>query len=175
MPRQLNQNRRADAASCKMSLSANGSPMPEQEYKRKLRSYSLTGPTVRAALDFATKTSCFHLGSDFQGLSVDELREKAIAMFEAREVNATTMSTITPENEFARQPFVVVFRPMANGFEPTVEINIKSIADLNARAKLYKVDATAYAGTLSPKSKTSKTTGAAPGKRDRWREPGGPI
>lgn len=128
--------------------------MPGPRYKRTEITYEPTGPVARAALDLATKSIFFHnFGTDSHLLPVDELRKMAIALFEDRKVASAIFSKVTPKTEHARQPFIITFTPMANGYAPTVEIEIKSVEALRTQAKLYKADATAYAGTRKPKSK----------------------
>jgi hypothetical protein len=126
--------------------------MPGPDFKRSETTYVPTGPTVRAALDFATKTPCFKgFGAAYAGWSADEMRKVAIGLFEDRKVTSATFSFVTPEMENYRQLFVITFTPLANGYAPTVEIEIKSVEELRTKAKLYKSDATAYAGTRKPK------------------------
>ncbi len=64
-----------------------------------------------------------------------------------------TFSTILPKVETARQPFIITFTPMENGCASTVEIDIESVDELRAKAKMYKADATAYSGIRKPKIK----------------------
>ena len=126
--------------------------MPSPRYKRTEITYEPTGPTVRAALDFAMKEPCFKgFGAAYHGWSADEMRKVAIALFEDRKVTSATFSSVTSEMENYRQPFVITFTPLANGYAPTVEIEIRSVEALRTQAKLYKADATAYAGTRKPK------------------------
>lgn len=128
--------------------------MPGLNYKRTEITYEPTGPIARAALDLANKPNCFHnFGTDSHLLDVDELRKMAIALFEDRKVASATFSKVTPKTEHAKQPFMITFTPMTNGYSPRVEIDVKSVDELRAQAKLYASDATAYSGTRKPKRK----------------------
>lgn len=134
--------------------------MPSPNLKRTKTSYAPTGPTVRAALEFATKSHHFKdFGSVYSGWPVDEMRKAAIALLEDRKVAAATFSFVTPEIENCRQPFIITFTPLANGNAPRVEIDIKSVDALRTQAKLYKSDSTAYAETRKPKRKGRRLDG----------------
>jgi hypothetical protein len=128
--------------------------MPGPRYKRTDIKYEPTGPVARAALDFASEAACFkNFGANGHGLPADELRKLAIALFEDRQVASATLSKVTPKTEHARQPFTITFKPTANGYVPKIEIEIKSVKDLQTQAKLYKADSTAYSGTRKPKAR----------------------
>ncbi|WP_426105451.1 hypothetical protein [Massilia sp. TSP1-1-2] len=127
--------------------------MDIQKYKRINRAYSPHGNTVRAALDFATSIVCFHRFEPARGMPLEELRRKAIERFDDRQVVSATFSMVSPEGEEARQPFRIIFTSMADGHVPIVEVNIKSVVELRARAKLYRRDASAYSEVRKPRRK----------------------
>lgn len=129
--------------------------MNTSKLRRIERSYSPTGPMVRAALDFVAKWGVYHgFGPDFNELTQEGKAHAALQMFEARQVINATFSMCMPEREGCRQPFVITFAPRANGFSPEAKVDVESVAELRAQAKLYPRDSSAYSPIRKPRRKS---------------------
>jgi len=130
-------------------------------WKRVKRSYSTTGPMVRAALDFVAKWGNFvNFGREFDALPREEQLQRAVEIFEDRKVLKAEFDMAVPDDGHCIHKFKITFAPKADGVSPTAMVNVERVAELRAQAKLYPRDASAYRGVRKLRSKAKAIDGA---------------
>lgn len=129
--------------------------------KRVKRSYSTTGPMVRAALDFVGKWGKFaNFGREFDALPREQQLQAAVEMFEDKKVLKAEFDMAVPDEGQCIHKFTVTFAPKVDGVSPVAMVDVERVAELRAQAKLYPRDASAYRGVRKLRSKAKSIDGA---------------